>query len=219
MTTKLVKKHTLASRWHHWINFPLLAIMMWSGLLIYWAHGAYTISLFGHQLFAFFPKAFYKALGVPYHLADGLKLHFLFMWFFLANGLCYVIYTLVSGEWRSLLPLPGSLRRALQVLAFDLRLSKVHPPQGKYNDAQRLAYTGVVLMGVGSVLTGLAIYKPTSFAWLTWLLGGYEAARWEHFWLTIFYVCFFVIHILQVVRAGWGNFSSMISGYARKEQP
>ena len=30
----LVKKHSRAIRWMHWINFPVLGIMIWSGLLI-----------------------------------------------------------------------------------------------------------------------------------------------------------------------------------------
>ena len=34
---RLAEKHPLAIRWMHWINFPLLFIMIWSGLLIYWA--------------------------------------------------------------------------------------------------------------------------------------------------------------------------------------
>jgi hypothetical protein len=34
---RLEKKHPLAIRWFHWINFPLLGLMIWSGLLIYWA--------------------------------------------------------------------------------------------------------------------------------------------------------------------------------------
>jgi hypothetical protein len=34
---RLEKKHPLAIRWMHWINFPVLATMIWSGLLIYWA--------------------------------------------------------------------------------------------------------------------------------------------------------------------------------------
>ena len=33
----LREKHPLATRWMHWINFPLLALMIWSGLMIYWA--------------------------------------------------------------------------------------------------------------------------------------------------------------------------------------
>ena len=33
---RLVKKHPRAIRWMHWVNFPVLFIMIWSGLLIYW---------------------------------------------------------------------------------------------------------------------------------------------------------------------------------------
>ena len=67
-------------------------------------------------------------------------------------------------------------------------------------------------MGAGSLLTGLAIYKPVQVAWLTTLLGGYPLARLEHFVLTLGYVAFFVIHITQVVRAGWNNFRAMVIG-------
>ena len=67
-------------------------------------------------------------------------------------------------------------------------------------------------MGAGSLLTGLAIYKPVQAASLTALLGGYPAARLEHFALTVGYVLFFVIHITQVVRAGWNNFRAMVIG-------
>ncbi len=210
---RLEKKHLLAIRWFHWLNFPLLLAMIWSGLLIYWANAVYGIRLLGYELFHFFPKWFFETFGIPQRLAEGMALHFFFMWFFTINGVLYVSYTIVSGEWRALLPVPGSFKRALQVTLYDLHLTKTLPPQGKYNDAQRIAYTSVILMGAGSLVTGLAIYKPTSFAWLTWALGGYEWARWEHFWLTISYVVFFVVHIAQVVKAGWNNFRSMITGY------
>ena len=62
------------------------------------------------------------------------------------------------------------------------------------------------------MLTGLAIYKPVQVAWLTALLGGYPMARLEHFALAVGYVLFFVIHITQVVRAGWNNFRAMVIG-------
>jgi len=52
---KVVKeKHPLVTRWTHWINFPILAIMTWSGMLIYWANDEYRITLFGHTFFRFF---------------------------------------------------------------------------------------------------------------------------------------------------------------------
>jgi thiosulfate reductase cytochrome b subunit len=70
-----------------------------------------------------------------------------------------------------------------------------------------------VLMGFGSIVTGLAIYKPLQASSLTSLLGGYKWARAEHFILTIGFVLFFLVHIAQVIRAGWSNFRSMITGY------
>jgi thiosulfate reductase cytochrome b subunit len=87
------------------------------------------------------------------------------------------------------------------------------PPQGRYNAAQRISYSAIVVMGGFSLLTGLAIYKPAQLHWLTAAFGGYEWARFEHFWLTMGYVAFFVIHIGQVIRAGWPNFRSMLTGY------
>lgn len=213
MNKQLEKKHPLAVRWLHWINFPLLAMMIWSGMLIYWANPVYGIRLFGYELFNFFPQWFYDTLGIPFRLAEGIQLHFFFMWLFTINGVVYVIYTIVSGEWRAILPVPGSFKRALLVTLRDLKIVKKLPTQGKYNDAQRIAYTGVILMGAGSVITGLAIYKPLQLAWLTSLLGGYEWARWLHFWLTMLFVLFFLVHVFQVILAGWSNFRSMIMGY------
>jgi PAS domain S-box-containing protein len=54
-------KHPLAIRWFHWVNFPLLALMIWSGLWIYWANDVYrngrvrmanrrALELLGYQL-------------------------------------------------------------------------------------------------------------------------------------------------------------------------
>lgn len=210
---QLGKKHPLAIRWMHWINFPLLTMMIWSGLLIYWANPVYGIRFGEYTLFAFFPAWFYEILGIPYRLAEGLQLHFFFMWLFTVNGLVYVIYLTASGEWRALLPVPSSFKRAPLVALHDLHIVKKLPPQGKYNDAQRIAYTAVIIIGVGSAVSGLAIYKPLQLAWLTALFGGYEWARWWHFWLMALLVLFFVVHVVQVAIAGWGNFRSMITGY------
>lgn len=212
MAKQIEIKHTLVVRWLHWVNFPLLAMMIWSGLLIYWANQVYGLKLFGYELFHFFPQWFYDGLGIPYRLAEGLQIHFFFMWLFAVNGLLYVVYLVVSGEWRAILPVPGSLKRAFRVALHDAHIVKTLPPQGKYNDAQRIAYSLVILMGAGSVLSGLSIHKPLQLAWLTAIFGGYEWARWVHFWLTIAFVLFFLVHIIQVAMAGWSNFRSMVTG-------
>ena len=133
------EKHSLAMRWTHWLNFPILLIMIWSGMLIYWANDVYTITIFGHRFFQFFPAWLNKFLDIPFRLAEGMALHFFFMWFFAINGLLYFLYTIISGEWRQLIPNRHSFKEAWQVLLHDLHIRKMLPPQDKYNAAQRIA--------------------------------------------------------------------------------
>ena len=226
----LAEKHPLAIRWMHWINFPLLFIMIWSGLLIYWADSippgthageVYRIGIGDWTLFRLFPEWFWKFLDTPYRLPEGLSYHFFFMWLFAANGLFYVLYTWFSGEWKYLVPDRKSLREAWQVTLHNLGLRKSYRSGRKYNGAQQIAYSAVILMGAGSLLTGIAIYKPTQAHLLTTAFGGYESARWLHFWLTMGFCFFFVIHVVQVARAGWNNFRSMVAGHevVHSEQP
>jgi thiosulfate reductase cytochrome b subunit len=210
---RLESKHPAAIRWFHWINFPLLAIMIWSGMLIYWANDVYRVGWGSFTLFHFFPDWVYKTFHFGFRLAEGMAWHFAFAWLFAINGVAYVAYTIVSGEWRYLVPNRNSLREAIQVTLYDLHLSKTHPPRRKFNGAQQFAYTSIILMGAGSLVTGLAIWKSVQFGWLAALLGGYRAARVEHFLLTVGYVLFFLVHIAQVIRAGWNNFRSMVTGY------
>src|ERR1700756_5577463 len=92
---KIIPKHPLAIRWFHWINFPVLAVMVWSGLLIYWANDVYRIGLGSTNLVKFFPDWFYHPqfggrspiYRLDHRLAEGMAWHFLLMWFFVINGL------------------------------------------------------------------------------------------------------------------------------------
>ncbi|MBE7172526.1 MAG: cytochrome b/b6 domain-containing protein [Williamsia sp.] len=215
----IIKKHPLAVRWFHWINFPVLAIMIWSGLLIYWANDVYRIGFGSTTLLKFFPDSFYKALNIPFRLAEGMAYHFVFMWLFAINGILYVLFTLISGQWRYLFPDRRSFQEAWLVILHDLHIRRSAPPQLKYNGAQKITYTAIILMGLGSLLSGLAIYKPAQLNWLCSLMGGYTVARVIHFVLTIGYCLFFVVHILQVIRAGWNNFSSMVTGFEVADTP
>lgn len=210
---KIVEKHSLAIRWLHWINFPLLAIMIWSGILIYWANDIYRIGWGNTTILKFFPDSFYAAFNIPFRLAEGMSLHFVFMWLFAFNGLVYLVYLLVSGEYKLIFPNKKSLKESVLVVLHDLHIKRGLPPQKKYNAAQRIAYTMVLVMGAGSFFTGIAIYKPVQFKIICALLGGYEWARIEHFTLTILFSLFFVVHIIQVILAGFNNFRSMVTGY------
>ncbi len=238
MASYLEKKHPLTVRWFHWINFPVLFIMIWSGILIYWANSVFTVTLFGHEFFKFFPDwvlspsapgwlphwvptADSESDGVKVRmlwdfkqrLAEGMAWHFFFAWIFAINGLLYVLYNIFSGQWRFLVPGRGALKESILVVLKDVGIYRKSLPERKYNAAQQFAYTGVVVMGLAMLITGVSIYKPSSQSWLTQLIGGYSVARFVHFWTTLLFLGFFVVHIVQVIRAGWPNFRGMITGY------
>ena len=229
----LVKKHPLAIRWLHWVNFPVLAIMLWSGLLILWANDVYPTEAFRLRVpdtityGSFGVRAYYSGQEVPegvrsiaigFRLAEGMAWHFAFAWLFLINGLAYVLYLAISGQWRHLAPRRDSLIGAVKVALHDLTHWRgPRPPEGvKYNDAQRIAYCGVLLLSAGMALTGVAIWKPAQLAWLVRLLGGYPAARLEHFLITGLLVAFFLVHVVQVMRAGWNALRAMLTGWEAK---
>jgi thiosulfate reductase cytochrome b subunit len=205
--------HPRAIRWLHWVNFPLLLVMVWSGLRIYWAEDVYAFGIGSWQWFAFFPDWFYQLLDLDRHLARGMAFHFVFGWLFVLNGIAYVVYLALSREWRHLIPDRQTWREAGRVVLHDLRLRRSAPPQGKYNAAQRVTYTIVLVMAALLVLSGFAIYKPTQLHPLPLLFGGYQGARLVHFTMTIGVSGFFLIHLVQVARAGWNNLRSMITGY------
>ena len=209
------KKHALALRWMHWINFPVLMVMMWSGMRIYWAdlRDPYAVGILGWQLFEFWPDGVNEFFELNRVLAKGIAFHLTFAWFFVLNGIAYLIFLSRKGNWRYLVPDRRGLRDAPKVVAHDLHLRDDAPPQGKYNPMQQLTYTAVVVMAAVLVLSGFAIYKPGQLAFLEALFGGYDNARFVHFTITILLMLFFVVHVVQVARAGWRNFASIITGY------
>jgi len=202
----------------HWINFPLLLIMIYSGLRIYKAEDVYAFGILGWEWFGFFPDSFYDSLDLNSRLARGLAFHFNFAWLFTLNGVAYAVYTWRTGEWREIFPtrqhVKDMARDVTQTVLHDLHLRKEAPAvRGRYNEAQRFTYSVVLVLGALATITGFAIFKPTQLSAVTWLLGGYTSARVIHFSVTIAFILFFFVHILQVARSGFRNFMSMVTGY------
>ena len=197
--------HPLIVRITHWVNFGILVIMVASGLRIFNAS-----PLFDYK----FPA--WITLG---GWLGGARLwHFAAMWIFFFNGVIAVIYNIVSRHGReTTIFRKRDIRGVLPMIKYYLRLEKKHPPQEKYNALQKLAYSSTPFLALGVTLSGLVMYLPVQLAPLTWLLGGYDFARWLHFCFMAALVFFFGGHIFMVSISGWGNFWSMISGWRKKE--
>jgi thiosulfate reductase cytochrome b subunit len=175
--------HPVWLRLSHWINALAMLMMIGSGWQIYDAS-------------PLFPFDFPPAIALGGWLAGALLWHFAAMWLLVVNGLFYVAIGLATGRFRrKLLPIsPGQvITDARAALAGQLS----HDDLSVYNGVQKLLYLGVILCGVVIVLSGISIWKPVQLRELTALFGGYDAARYVHFFAMAAIVGFIVIHVVM----------------------
>jgi thiosulfate reductase cytochrome b subunit len=210
-----VRRHHWIVRLTHWTTFVCVFGMIASGLQIYRAY-----SRFGDRGGPYLPNPFQDAAFPAWTrlggwLAGGLHWHFFLMWPLVGAGLLYLVFLFLGGEWRKLLFGPRDVKPAIEMAKYYLRVTKEHPPQGKHNALQKNAYTGILIFGILAVLTGLAIWKPVQLSWLTALFGGYQWARYWHFWLVWVFVAFTLVHVILVFAADPASFRAMITGRYR----
>ncbi|MGN2500161.1 cytochrome b/b6 domain-containing protein [Serratia nevei] len=176
--------HPLWLRLTHWLNALAMLIMVTSGWRIYNASPLFNFS-------------FLNELTLGGWLGGALQWHFAGMWLFGVNGLCYLLINLASGRFkRKYWPL--SSRQFLADIGAALRGRLQHADQRHYNMVQRVAYLSVMILGALSALSGLVLWKSVQFPLLRTLLGGYEAARYIHFFAMSALVAFVAIHLVMV---------------------
>ena len=86
---QIALKHLRAIRWFHWINFPLLAIMIWTGMWIYWANDVYRVGWGDLTILHFFPDSIYDLTHMGFKLAQG-------------NGLALCRDVVIHHQWNCL---------------------------------------------------------------------------------------------------------------------
>jgi thiosulfate reductase cytochrome b subunit len=175
---------TIHPRWVricHWINALAILVMIGSGWQIYDASPLFDFT---------FPRQF--ALGN--WLAGALLWHFAAMWVLVINGIVYVTLGIATGRFRrKLLPIRPAELIADVKAALTFKLA--HDDLSHYNALQKVLYSGVILAGIVIVLSGLSIWKPVQFQELTTLFGGYDNARYVHFFAMAAIAAFIVVHV------------------------
>ena len=177
--------HPVWVRVTHWINVVAMVIMIGSGWEIYNAS-------------PLFPFVFPRGITLGGWLAGALLWHFAAMWLLAVNGLVYLVLGFLTGRFRrKLVPI-----RPADVLS-DARAALTgklnHDDLSVYNAVQKLLYLGVILAGIVIVLSGLAIWKPVQLQELTALFGGYDAARYVHFFAMATIVGFLIVHVIMAL--------------------
>jgi thiosulfate reductase cytochrome b subunit len=172
----------------HWVNALAMFVMITSGWRIYNAS----------PLFPFrFPPEITIGDGLD-GLSGALLWHFAAMWLLVVNGLVYLALGILGGRFRrKLLPIrPADVVHDLGA-ALTGKLS--HDDLSVYNAVQRLLYLGVIAAGIVMVLSGISIWKPVQVQELTATFGGYNAARFVHFFAMAAIVGFLVVHIVLAI--------------------
>ena len=166
----------------HWVNVLAMFMMIGSGWQIYDASPLFRFIYFPTQL----------ALGQ--WLAGALLWHFAAMWLLVINGIVYVTLGIATGRFRRKF-LPIRPRDVVKDFVAALRGKLAHDDLSVYNAVQRLLYVGVILAGVVIVLSGLSIWKPVQLKYLTAFFGGYDFARYVHFFAMASIVGFLTVHV------------------------
>lgn len=194
-----VAMHSRIVRATHWINAVAMIVMISSGWRIYNAAPIFDFS---------FPRG----ITIGGWLGGALLWHFAAMWVLVINWLAYMIYGFASGHFqRKLLPI------SIEGVLHDFRMAlsgRLTHNGGSYNHVQRLAYVGVLAVIFVTILSGLAIWKPTQFQIIGALMGGYPGARLVHFLGMSVIVCFLVVHLALVVIVP-RTLAAMLTGSVR----
>lgn len=217
---ELVKRTHWIVRLTHWVNVVAVVIMAGSGMRIFNAHPAFARP---GETFRLNP---WDGHPIPDWLTFGAWLggarhwHFAMMWILVANGLLYLGFIYLHGEWRDLAPRRRDAHDAIEMIKFYLFVRKDHPLQGKHNALQKSAYFTMPILGVIIVLSGLAIWKPVTLGFITVLFVNYKWARFVHFAAMAVLLLLSVIHVFMVFAVDPYALRSMVTGwYNRARSP
>src|SRR5438309_8800925 len=158
---RAVYEHPLVVRLCHWLNAIALLVMVGSGFQIFRAFPSFGAKIPQKDLLHW-PKAF--AIGG--WLGGGLQWHMTFLWIYIASGLFYVLYEVFSGNYKQVLFRPKDIPGVWPMVRYYFFFGVKPPAREAYNPLQKLAYTSALILGVLSVVTGIAVWKPVQFSWL-----------------------------------------------------
>ena len=206
-------EHPWAVRFCHWLNVVSLFVMAGSGLQIFRAFPSFGPKIPEHNL-----------LNVPKSLALGgwlggaLQWHMTFAWIYVATGIFYLAYQILSGNYRQSLFVPKDLAGVWPMVRHYFFFGRKPTQTGVYNPLQKMAYTSAILLGLLSMLTGIVLYNPVQFSFLALLMGGFHRARLWHFCVLCALLLFVLGHLIMVILHGWNNFTSMLTGWKRNPE-
>jgi thiosulfate reductase cytochrome b subunit len=173
----------------HWVNIISLFGMVFSGLQIYNAN-----PVFGGR----------EGIHIPWlitlggWLAGGRNWHFALMWIYGLNLLGYGIYVFWTRRWHDRF-IGSQDVKALQASSNEKRRKYAW---------HRLVYTSIIPILLLAIATGLAMYQPVQFYWLSSLFGDWQSLRTVHFMTVPLVILFTLAHSTLALSIGDGKIAT-----------
>jgi thiosulfate reductase cytochrome b subunit len=188
-TPKISGSQPSIVRLFHWVNIISLFGAIASGLQIYNAN-----PVFGGR----------EGIHIPWlltlggWLAGGRNWHFALMWIYGLNLLAYGIYIFWTKRWRD-----------RYVGAQDLKaLQASNNPKRKIYAWHRIVYTSIIPILLLAIATGLSMYQPVQFYWLSSLFGDWQTLRTVHFMTVPLVLLYTLVHSTLALGVGNGKIAT-----------
>jgi thiosulfate reductase cytochrome b subunit len=199
-TTKLKSSgQPIVIKIFHWVNIISLFGMVTSGLQIYNAN-----PVFGGR----------EGLHIPWlitlggWLAGGRNWHFATMWIYGLNLLGYGVYILWTRRWRD---------RFIHTQDFKSIQNSSNSKRRNYA-WHRIVYTSIIPILLLAIASGLSMYQPVQFYWLSSLFGDWQALRTAHFMTVPLVLIFTFIHSSLALGIGEGKIATAFLNLKNQQQ-
>ncbi len=132
-------EHPWAVRFCHWLNTVSLFVMAASGLRIFRAFPSFGPKIPQHDLLNV-PKS----LTLGGWLGGALQWHMTFAWIYVATGVFYVAYQILSGNYRQSLFVRKDLPGVWPMIRHYFFFGRKPAQTEVYNPLQKMAYTSAI---------------------------------------------------------------------------
>ena len=201
-------------RFQHWANMALIVIMSMSGYYI---------------MNPFFGPAAETGPDVGYLMGWVRLIHYVSAYLWLGLGFSRLVLSFTAKDrqlrWRSLWPLNSheDVKGLWGTIQYYLFLKKEGPLYLAHNPLQQFAYTGIYVMCLIQMLSGIVLYglyNQTDWFWVIvaypmhWM--GVSTIRMIHALIMFVLWSFVIVHVYLATRADalerHGGVSSMVNG-------
>jgi Ni/Fe-hydrogenase 1 B-type cytochrome subunit len=188
------QEHPLPAVLMHWTHVVAMAALILSGLYI---HYPFIAGAMGGMRTAHFVFAFVLIATVVVRV----------YWMFFGAGSAGSGSTRRVPDWTHFAPERANRGQMLETLKYYLFLRSTHPRSGKFNTLQKSTYALWLLLIVAQAVTGFAMWSATRAAFepLTYMLGGTEMVRVDHYLLMWLFIVTLMIHIYLSVAEAWAQ--------------